>query len=89
MLFHNFKWLNIKAATSHCHISQEVDELLTKGAIEPSIGNAGFYSNVYVVPKCTGDLQSALNLKQFIHFIHIADFLDAYYQKGIATYSAN
>ena len=31
-------------------------ELLGKGATEPSTGAAGFYSNVYVVPKCTGSL---------------------------------
>ena len=29
------------------------DELLAKEAIEPSLGAAGFYSSIFVVPKCT------------------------------------
>ena len=56
-LFHNFKGFNIKAAAEHLPtIQKEVDELLAKGAIEPSFGGAGFYSYVSVVPKCTGGL---------------------------------
>ena len=54
--FHNFKWVNIKVATVHHPITQEVDELLAKGVIEPLSGGAGFYSNVFIVPKHTGDL---------------------------------
>ena len=38
-------------------------ELLAKHAIEPSIVGAGFYSNVFVVPKLTTGLQPILNLK--------------------------
>ena len=40
----------------HPVIQKEVDELLAKGAIEPSSGGAGFYSNIFVVPKHTGGL---------------------------------
>ena len=40
------------AAAHHPIIQKEVDELLSKGAIEPSSGGAGFYSSVFVVPKC-------------------------------------
>ena len=44
------------SAAHHPVIQKEVDELLAKGAIEPSSGGAGFYSSVFVVPKCTGGL---------------------------------
>ena len=41
----NFKLLNIKAATAHFPvISQEVNELLAKGTIEPSVDGADLYS---------------------------------------------
>ena len=47
----------MKAATAHHPIIQKgVDELLSKGAIEPSSGGAGVYSSVFVVPKHTGGL---------------------------------
>ena len=39
---------------SHSLIEKEVDKLLAKGAIEPSTGDAGFYTDVFLVPKCTG-----------------------------------
>ena len=52
----------------------EVDELLAKGAIEPSSGGAGFYSSVFVVPKHTGGLCPILNLKHFNHYMHIPSF---------------
>ena len=48
---------------------REVDDLLGKGAFEPSTGGAGFYSNIFVVPKHTGGLWSLLNLKLFNHYI--------------------
>ena len=71
-LFHNFRQFNVKAAAAHHPIiKKEVDELLVKGAIEPSSGGAGFYSSVFVVPKDTGGLQPMLNLKHFNHYIHI------------------
>ena len=64
LLFHNFTWFNIKTTTTHHTIIQkEVDDLLVKGGIEPLTGDAGFYSNVFVIPKCNGDLQPILNLK--------------------------
>ena len=57
ILFHIFKWCNIKAAKAHHPIIQkEVDEPLANGAIELSTGRAGLYSDVFVVPKCTCDL---------------------------------
>ena len=71
-LFHNFKWFNIKAAAAHHPIIQkEVDELFSKGAIQPSSSGAGFYSSVFVVPKHTGGLCCILNLKQFNCYMHI------------------
>ena len=40
----------------HPVIQRKVDELLAKGAIEPSSGGAGFYSSMFVVPKHTRGL---------------------------------
>ena len=48
-----------------------MEELLSKGAPEPSSGGAGFYSSVFVVPKHTGGLWPILNLKQFNFYLHI------------------
>ena len=46
-LFCNFQLFNVKAAAAHHPIIQkEVDELLAKGAIEPSSGGASFYSSM-------------------------------------------
>ena len=72
-LFCGFQHFNVKVATAHYPVTQkEVDELLAKGAIEPSSGGTGFYSSVFVVPKCTGGLQPIL--KHFNHCIHIPSF---------------
>ena len=46
-LFCNFCQFIVKvAAAPHPTIQKKVDELLSKGAIEPSSGGAGFYSSV-------------------------------------------
>ena len=56
-LFHDFWHLNVKVAAAHRPVIQkDVDELLVKGAIEPSSSGAGFYSSMFGVPKCTGGL---------------------------------
>ena len=74
-LFCNFQQFNVKvAAAHHLIIQEEVDELLSKEAVEPSSGGAGFYSSVFVVPKHTGGLWPILNLKWFIHYLHIPSF---------------
>ena len=74
-LFHNFWQFNVKAAVAHHPIIQKkVNELLAKGAIEPSSGGAGFYSSVFVVPKFTGGIQPILNLKCFNYYLHIPYF---------------
>ena len=74
-LFHNFWQFNVKMATTHHPIIQKkVDELLAKGVIEPSYSGAGFYSSMFVVPKCTGGLWPILNLKQFNHYMHVPSF---------------
>ena len=63
-LFCNFQQFSVKAAAAHHPIIQEkVDELLSKGAIIPSSGGAGFYSSVFVVPTCPGGLWPILDLK--------------------------
>ena len=57
LLFCDFWCFNIKVAAAHHPVVQkEVDELLAKGAIEPSSGGTGSYSSMFVVPKCTGGL---------------------------------
>ena len=70
-LFCNIGQFNVKA---HHPIIQEVDELLAKGVIEPSSGGAGFYSSLFVVPKCAGGPWPILNLKHFNHYMHIPSF---------------
>ena len=56
-LFHDFWQFNVKAAAAHHPVIQrDIDELLAKGAVEPSSGGAGFYSSIFVVPKHTGGL---------------------------------
>ena len=74
-LFRDFQYFNVKAAAAHHPvILKEVDELLAKGATEPSSGGAGLYSSMFVVPKHTGGLCPILNLKHFNHFMHIPSF---------------
>ena len=74
-LFHDFWQFNVKVAAAHHPVIQkEVDELLAKGAIEPSSGGAHFYSSMFVVPKHTGGLWRILNLKHFNHYLHIPSF---------------
>ena len=74
-LFHDFQHFNVKVAAAHHPVIQkEVDELLAKRAIEPSSRGAGFYSSMFVVPKCTGGLRPILNLKCFNHYGHIPSF---------------
>ena len=56
-LFHDFWQFNVKVVAAHHPVIQrEVDELLVKGAIEPSSGHAGIYSSMFLVYKCTGGL---------------------------------
>ena len=53
-LFCYFWQFNVKVATAdHPVIQKEVDELLAKGVIEPSSGDTGFYSSMFIVPKDT------------------------------------
>ena len=74
-LFCNSWQFIVKVAVDHHPIIQkEVDELLAKGAIEPSSGGAGFDSSVFVVPNCTGGLWPILSLKYFNYYMHIPSF---------------
>ena len=76
LLFFSFQQFNLKVAAAHHSIIQkEVDELLSKGVIEPSSCDAGFYSSVFAAPKCTDGLWPILNLKQFNHYLHIPYFM--------------
>ena len=66
-LFLDFWRFNVKAVAAHHPVIQrEVDELLAKGVIEIFSGHAGFYSSMFVVPKCIWGLWPVLNLKHFI-----------------------
>ena len=74
-LFHNFQQFNVSVAVAHNAIIQKkVDELLAKGAVEPSFGAAGFYSSVFVVTEYIGCLWPILNLKHFNCYMHIPSF---------------
>ena len=74
-LFHNFWLFNVRVATAHYSIIQNVvDELPAKGAVEPSCGGAGFYSSIFVVPKHTGGLWPIFNLEHFNHYMHVPSF---------------
>ena len=74
-LFHDFWHFSVKAVAAHHPVIQKkVDELLAKGAIEPSSGGADFYSSMFVVPKHTGGLRPILNLKHFNCYMHIPSF---------------
>ena len=74
-LFRDFQRFDVKVVAAHFPVIQrEVDEFLAKGAIEPSSGGVGFYSSVFVGPKCTGGLWPILNLKHFKHYMHIPSF---------------
>ena len=56
-LFCDFQQFNVMVVAAHHPVIQrEVDELLAKGAIEPSSGGACFYSSVFVMPKHTWGL---------------------------------
>ena len=73
--FHDFQHFNVKVAAAHHPVIQkEIDELLAKGAIEPSSNGASFYSSMFVVPKHTGGLHPILSLKHFSRFMHIPSF---------------
>ena len=75
LLLYDFRQFNIKGTPAHHSIFQEeVDELLTKGAIDPSSGGAGFYSNLFVVPQHIGGLHPILKPKPFSCYMHIATF---------------
>ena len=88
LLFHNIKKFNIKdTAAHHSVIWKEVDELLAKDTIKPSINGTGFYWNVIVVPKCTGGLWNILKLKQLNYYMHIPTFKMPYSQTDKTTYS--
>ena len=74
-LFCNFWQFNVTVAVAYYPIIQkEVDELLSKGAVEPSFGGGGFYSNMFVVPKCTDGLWPILNSMQFNCYLLILYF---------------
>ena len=56
VLLPNFRQFN-NADMAHCPIIQkQVDELFSKGAIEPSTGGGAIYSSVFVIPMHAGGL---------------------------------
>lgn len=54
-------------------IDQEVSDLLSKGAIEPTTG-PGFSSHLFVIPKKTGELRPVLNLRQLNQYLPVCHF---------------
>ena len=74
-IFHYLKQFNINVSlVDHPAIQQETDELLPKDTTESSTCGAGFYSNVFMVPKHRGGLQPIPSLKQFNHCMYIPTF---------------
>ena len=73
-LFCNLHCFNIKAAEAQHPVIQKEQEPLAKGATEPLIDGAGFYSNVFAVSKHSGGLHPIFNLQQFNHYMHISSF---------------
>ena len=74
-LFRNLWQFNVKVAAAHHLITQkEADELLYKGALEPSSGGAGFYFSAFVVSRHTGVLWPILNLKLFNYYLYTPSF---------------
>jgi len=54
-------------------MDKEVSDLLTKGAIEYGSGS-GFTSQMFVIPKKTGDLRPVLNLRALNQFLPTRPF---------------
>ncbi|KAG0354463.1 hypothetical protein BGZ54_001628, partial [Gamsiella multidivaricata] len=50
-------------------IEKEILALLTKKAIETATSNTGFSSQLFLVPKKTGDLRPCLNLKKLNQYL--------------------
>jgi hypothetical protein len=50
-------------------ISDSVNELLRKRAIEPVSDNPGFYSHLFTIPKKDGSSRPVINLKPLNKFI--------------------
>ena len=68
-LFYDLQQFNVKAVAAHLPIIQkEVDEPHAKGTVESLSSGAGFYSSVFVVPKCSGGCWPALNLNRFNYY---------------------
>ncbi len=56
-------------------ISNEITELLHKGAIVPSTCEINqFLSNIFIVPKPNGKFRPVINLKQLNNFVHYEHF---------------
>ena len=66
--------LTYRSLLHHVIVQKKVDELLAKGAIEPSSIGVGFSSNIFVVPKHTGNLSPVFNFKHFNHCMYIPTF---------------
>jgi len=54
-------------------IDKEVSDLLSKNAIEPCTG-PGFSSQLFVIPKKTGELRPVLNLRRLNQYLPIQPF---------------
>ena len=86
-LFCNFWQFNVKVATTHHPIIQKkVDELLAKGAIEPSSAGAGFYSSVLTV-KCMYLLSRCQLSDMSGSFFSVVIILSSLIYRILLTYS--
>ena len=54
--------------------SASVEDLLSKGAIEPTSSEPGFYSRLFVTPKVTGSWSLVIDLSHLICFVQVSHF---------------
>ena len=55
-------------------LSAAVEDLLSKGAIEPTSSEPGFYSRLFVTPKVTGGWHPAIDLSRLNRFVQLSHF---------------
>ena len=78
--FCNYKRFSIKSSVVDLPVIQmEAVDLLIMCAIEPSTCGAGFYANVFMMPKCMYCLSPMLNPKWLVNcYMHIRTYIHTY-----------
>ena len=55
-------------------LSSAVEDLISKGAIEPASSEPGFYSRLFVTPKVTGGWHPVIDLSRLNRFVQLSHF---------------